>query len=170
MIHSGSIFIKTATGREEVAHRSGTLSVRQRRLLIMIDSKRTVNDLSAFVRVGDLEPTLEQLIALGLIESEMIDITLPDPAASGFMVANRAEEPRPATSPQEFLKLRQEASQYVAQQLGDEASKPICAAIDQCKNPIALRKMLRGVEIFVGNQLSQAQAQQFARRFGSQLV
>jgi hypothetical protein len=135
----------------------------------MVDGAKTVNDLGAFVRVGELEPTLDQLQLHGLIASGDLDVLLPDPVAPGFMAPGVLQAPRAATSPEEFAEVRQAASAFVAQRLG-AASGPICAAIDQCKSPADLRKMLRGVEIFVSDKLSAEEAQQFARHFGSLLI
>jgi hypothetical protein len=168
-MNPGSIYFKTDSGKAEVAQRSGAITAGQRRLLIMVDGAKTVNELGAFVRVGELEPALDQLQLLGLIASGDVDVLLPDPVAPGFMAPDVSQPPRAATSPEEFAKVRQAASGFVAQRLG-AASGPICAAIDQCSSPADLRKMLRGVEIFVSDKLSGDEAQQFARHFGSLLL
>jgi hypothetical protein len=165
----GTTYFKTDTGWSEIAQRSGTLTAGQRRLLILADGVKTVNDLAAFVRVGELDAALQHLLACGLIESTAQVTPLQAPAAPGFVAASASEAPRPATSPQEYEKVRQAASDFVSAQLG-EAAVPICAAIDQCDSPAELRKMLRGVEIFVGDKLSADTAQQFARHFGSLLL
>jgi len=67
-MNPGTIYFKTDKGRAEVAQRSGSISAGQRRLLIMVDGRKTVNDLGAFVRMGELEPALDQLRLLALIE------------------------------------------------------------------------------------------------------
>ena len=168
-MNPGTIYFKTDKGRAEVAQRSGSISAGQRRLLIMVDGRKTVNDLGAFVRMGELEPALDQLRLLALIESTNAVVTLPEPAAPGFVAADAADPPRPATSPEEFSRVRQEASNFVLERLA-AAAGPICAAIDQCSRPADLRKMLRGVEIFVGDKLSAEEAQRFARHFGGLLL
>lgn len=168
-MNSGTIYFKTDKGRAEVAQRSGSITAGQRRLLIMVDGVKAVHSLGAFVRVGELEPALDHLHLLGLIASGDVDVLLPDPVAPGFMVPDASQAPRAATSPEEFAKVRQAASGFVAQRLG-AASGPICAAIDQCSSPADLRKMLRGVEIFVSDKLSADEAQRFARHFGGLLL
>lgn len=60
----GVIFAKTAKGQEEVATRSGGLTPRQRRVLIMIDGKRTVDELRELLQADDLQHTL------GMLEEE----------------------------------------------------------------------------------------------------
>jgi hypothetical protein len=169
MMNPGMIFFKTDLGRAEVANRSRDLSATQRRLLIVIDGRKTVNDLGALVRAGELEATLERLLQLGLIQAADHIAPLLAPAAPGFAAAQATEPPRPATSPEEFRKVRQQASNFVADRLGS-AGEPICAAIDRCNSPAELRKLFRGIEIFVGQRLSPQMTQAFARHFGSLLL
>ena len=169
------IFNKTDAGRAEIGGRSRHLSAVQRRVLILVDGKKTVNALQAFVRVGELELALDHLLRDGLIEAAVGStgsnngISLQAPVAPGFLAAEPAEAPRPATSPQEFFIVRQLASDFVQQKLGD-AAEPICQAIDRCESPAELRKMLRGVEIFVGQRMSAETTQAFARHFGALLL
>lgn len=163
------LFSKTEAGRAEMAGRSRNLSALQRRVLILVDGQKTVNALGAFVRVGELDAVIDHLLHEGLIESTAISDSLQQPAAPGFSAAELAEAPRPATNPQEFVKVRQHTSDYVREQLG-AAGEPIYQAIDRCESPAELRKMLRGVEIFVGQRLSAETAQMFARHFGALLL
>ena len=168
-INAGMIHIKTDKGRAEITERSDALSGLQRRVLIMVDGSRTVNDLGAFVRVGELDEVLAHLQAFGFIESTDHITPLMASAAPGFAQATAAEPPRPATSPEEFQKVRQQASDFVQERLGSSGA-PICEAIDRCNNPAELRKLLRGVEIFIGQRLSAETTQAFARHFGALLL
>lgn len=162
-------YIKTDKGRAEIAGRSHALNVVQRRLLIVVDGKRALNDLEAFVRAGELEAALEHLLGEGLIESTDEIVPLQPLAAPGFAAASAVDPPRPATSPEEFRKVRQETSRFISEQLGS-GGEPICDAIDRCENPAELRKLLRGVEIFIGQRLSAETTQTFARHFGALLL
>lgn len=163
------IFNKTDAGRAEIAARSRKLSAVQRRVLILVDGKRTGNALQAFVRVGELDAVLDHLLHEALIESTLGSDSLRAPTAPGFAAAELHEAPRPATSEQEFKMARQKASDFVQQRLG-AAGEPICQAIDRCESPAELRKMLRGVEIFVGQRMSPETTQAFARHFGALLL
>lgn len=164
-------YIKTDSGRAEIAGRSRALSAVQRRILIVVDGKKTVNDLEAFVRVGELEVALDHLLREGLIESTDFIAPLQSPAAPGFAASavDTTEPPRAATCPQEFEKVREEASRFVTDRLG-AAGAPICEAIDRCDSPAELRKLLRGVEIFIGQRLSAETTHAFARHFGGLLL
>ena len=170
LMNPGTVYFKTDKGRAEVAGRSGAVNLAQRRVLILVDGKKTVNDLGAFARAGELEPDLVHLRQLGLIESSENDEPLPPPAAPGFAApASPTEAPRPATSLEEFSKVRGDASNFVADRLG-VAGVPICGAIERCKSPEELRRLLRGVEAFVSEKLDAETAQSFARHFGKLLL
>lgn len=169
MMNPGMKYIKTEKGRAEIAGRSGSLSALQRRVLIVVDGKRTVNDLGAFVRVGELEGVLDYLLRAELIASTDNIALLSQPAAPGFAAAEATAIPRAATDPQEFEKVRQQASDFVMDKLG-ASGDPICDAIDRCDSPAELRKLLRGVEIFVGQRMDAETTQAFARHFGSLLL
>jgi len=162
-------YVKTDKGRAEIASRSGALTVLHRRVLIVVDGKKTVNDLESVVRAGELEAVLDFLLQQGLIASTDNIAPLLAPAAPGFAAAEAADIPRPATDPQEFIKVRGLACAFVSDNLG-EAGAPICDAIDRCKSPAELRKLLRGVEIFIGQRLNAETTQAFARHFGSLLL
>ena len=165
----GSALIKTSQGRLEMARRSSALTPVERRLLILVDGKKTVNDLAAFVRVGELEAALERLLALGLAAPTGQVVALQPPVGPGFACASAAQAERAATGAQEFARVRDEASRFVRERLGS-AGEPMCSAIDRCNGPHQLRSMLRGVETFVGERLDAQTTQAFARHFGALLL
>jgi hypothetical protein len=169
MLEPGTRLAKTDAGRHEIAHRSARLSNVERRLLILVDGHKTVNDLDTFVRVGERDPALENLIALGLVAPEGAPVTLLAPVAAGFAAAEPQQAQRPATSVQAFEQTRSEVARFVFNRLGDPA-EPICEAIHRCRNPQELRALLRGIEVFIGERLDAATTQAFARHFGSLLL
>jgi len=61
-------FAKTAKGHDEISTKAGGLTPRQRRVLIMIDGKRTVDDLRGMLQADDLQHTLGLLEEDGFIE------------------------------------------------------------------------------------------------------
>jgi len=62
-----TIFAKTGKGYEEVAARSDLLTPRQRRVLIMVDGRRSVDELREMLPADDLQHTLGMLEEEGLI-------------------------------------------------------------------------------------------------------
>lgn len=169
-MNPGTRLAKTDQGRQEITQRSGALTPVQRRLLVLVDGHKTVNDLDAYVRVGERDGALHHLLALGLIVADGPDAELGPSAGEGFASpALLREPPRAATDPQVFAQVRAEAARFVHNRLGS-AGEPICEAIARCRNPQELRAMLRGVEIFVGQRLDAATTQAFARHFGTLLL
>ena len=168
-LEPGTCLTKTDKGRQEIARRSGALSAVQRRLLILVDGQKTVNDLGAYVRVGELDDALQHLMALELVAPNGVDVLLEPAVAEGFSNPVPFEPPRAATDPEAFALVRAEAERFVHNRLGS-AGDPICEAIVRCRNPQELRAMLRGVEVFVGQRLDSATTQAFARHFGRLLL
>lgn len=168
-MNPGDIFSKTEAGRLEVAQRSDALNAMQRRLLIVMDGHKTLSDLSALVRPGELDSALSVLSTQGLVEVLGAPLPLTPAVAPGFTPAHPDQAPRPATHRPAFIVVRQQAADFVRERLGQQG-EPICDAIDRCDSPVELRKLLRGIEIFIGQRLDAATTQAFARRFGALLL
>lgn len=64
----GVIFAKTAKGQEELTTKTGGLTPRQRRVLIFVDGKRSVEELRGMLQSDDLQHTLGLLEEDGFIE------------------------------------------------------------------------------------------------------
>lgn len=62
------VFSKTPIGIAEISLRSAQLPLATRRVLIMIDGKRTVNDLSLVVKPGEIESIITSLENGGFIQ------------------------------------------------------------------------------------------------------
>ncbi len=60
----GVVFAKTQKGQEEITTKAGGLTPRQRRVLIFVDGKRSVDDLRGMLQADDLQHTL------GMLEEE----------------------------------------------------------------------------------------------------
>lgn len=64
----GVAFAKTPKGQAEITTKAGGLTPRQRRVLIMVDGKRTVDELRSLLQADDLQHTLGLLEEDGYIE------------------------------------------------------------------------------------------------------
>lgn len=62
------VFAKTPKGHDEITTRAGGLSHRDRRVLIFVDGKKTVEDMLDMLQSDDLLNTLSMLEAEGYIE------------------------------------------------------------------------------------------------------
>lgn len=96
----GVIFAKTPKGQEELTAKTGGLTPRQRRVLIMVDGKRTVNELREMLLSDDLQHTLGLLEESGFIEvSGLKDAAgATQPAPDGPLPSITAFRPVDATS------------------------------------------------------------------------
>lgn len=64
----GVVFAKTPKGQEEINTKAGGLTPRQRRVLIMVDGRRSVDELREMLQADDLQHTLGLLEESGYIE------------------------------------------------------------------------------------------------------
>lgn len=62
------IYQKTLQGTDEINHRTHAINSRLRRLLIMIDGRKTVDDIARMTPVEDIDDALRQLVEMHLIE------------------------------------------------------------------------------------------------------
>jgi hypothetical protein len=66
-MNDATVCVKTPKGIEEVARRIHNLSLRERRLLIMIDGSRNCASLAAMISGEDVAATIKKLLAEGFI-------------------------------------------------------------------------------------------------------
>ncbi len=66
------IYSKTPRGIAEISLRSAQLPMTTRRVLIMIDGKRTVDDLSILAKPGEIESAVASLESSGLIQRAVV--------------------------------------------------------------------------------------------------
>lgn len=138
----GVVFAKTAHGQAEISQRTGALTPRQRRVLIMVDGKRTVDELRELLQADDLQHTL------GLLEEEAyIEVSGLKDASGQQQIAPAAPLPsitafRPAPSPPNPKELEM-ASNFIQNSLktfcGPFAHLHIVEAAFSAKSHEALR-------------------------------
>ena len=153
---------KTAKGSEAVATRDRALQPRLRSLLILVDGKRSVDELARMTPAG-FEDSLDQLVQLGLVEpaegapaGEKAGTTQPAPLAA---------EPAPAAT----VSLA-EAQRYAVRRLSDmlgPASDDICLRIERTRNAGEFKAVLLKAEQLIDASLGAARAQEFAQEMQS---
>jgi len=62
------IYDKTETGKKEITDSAAGLSMMQRRVLILINGENEVEKLAKLSLCDDIDPTIDRLLELGLIE------------------------------------------------------------------------------------------------------
>lgn len=91
------VFAKTALGLDEINRRGGGLTPRQRRVLILIDGRRSVAELRELVQSDDLQHTLGLLEETGYVElAATLDVTGAAAPAFGELPSITAFGPLPA--------------------------------------------------------------------------
>ncbi|HXF46879.1 MAG TPA: hypothetical protein VNK91_12255 [Burkholderiaceae bacterium] len=160
MIDERLVYAKTPKGAAEVAARSGGLSLAARRVLIMVDGKRTVAELAPLARPGEIATILEALEAQGFVQpvnSAAVRAAVAEPAGvdSGDELA---DERLVATL--EAVKRR--AVRELSDRLGPDA-EVMAVRIEQCRTPDELRQRLHEAERLVAGILGDAQGQEFLR-------
>ena len=77
------VYSKTPRGIAEISLRSAQLPMRTRRILIMIDGKRTVDDLSILAKPGEIESAISSLESGGLIQRVSYQGAIDVPTING---------------------------------------------------------------------------------------
>ncbi|HET7201536.1 MAG TPA: hypothetical protein VFI80_12055 [Burkholderiales bacterium] len=161
-MEDATIYRKTDKGRQEIADRSFGLESHVRRLLVMIDGQRDAVELSVYVRAGELESTLERLVAEGFVESVDRD-----------RVAGRVALTPAANDPVVFagIKIRAmtEIRSRIRGRLGPMADL-LVAEINGCSSALELRAKLRKLEGTLVQLMGQADGVELARRIGNELT
>jgi hypothetical protein len=114
---SKTVYRKSRKGHLEIRDRSGGLSMMQRRLLILVDGKRTAEEIWHITKVADYEHMLLQLAAAGYIEAA-------EPSVSSEKLVTRflSGGPDESLAPKAFMlsTLRSMASPMHAERISKE--------------------------------------------------
>jgi hypothetical protein len=152
------VFSKTDKGSTELATRSGALSMAQRRLLILVDGVRDVEQLSAIVPSGfhDALRVLE--------EGGFVVLTGQSHFGAGTDTVARAAAPSiPVAEMTSVNEARLRAMTAIGELLGPEASG-LVAAIEAARTGAELRPLVREAEQLISDQHGPEAAQTFIMR------
>jgi hypothetical protein len=150
-----SVYRKTAKGQTEIETRVNRLVPRLRTSLILVDGKRTDDELRKMI-AGDADEVLATLLAEGYIEA--ISITAepraaaPAPAASNGASARKIDE------------TRRMAVRFLNDNLGPSA-ETLALKIERAANWADLKPHLEMAEHFLRAGRGPAIAQEFADKF-----
>jgi hypothetical protein len=163
------IYAKTPRGVAEVGARSAQLSMLARRVLIMMDGKRTVDDLAMFVRAGEIDAIVTQLESEGLAEKagEVIAVTaapraIGEPTRTGTPTAAPPVPDDREFAPITLEEAKRRAVRELNDRLGPEADA-MAMRIEACRSIDEFRERVRDAERFVTAALGAAAAQDYLR-------
>jgi hypothetical protein len=163
------VFSKTSKGVAEVAARSASLSLAARRILIMVDGKRTVADLGVLLKPGEIDAMLTALEQQGFVarggepparqgpSTRVLDATTVGPL-DGNTVGGEFEERNLLT----LEEAKRRGVRELIDRLGPDG-ETMSIRIEQCRNADELRGRLREAERLVAGMLGEAAAQDYMR-------
>jgi hypothetical protein len=164
------VFSKTSKGVAEVAARSAALGMAARRVLILVDGKRTVADLAPLLKPGEIMGVIAALEDQGFIAR-------PAAAEAPARPATRTMDLPPSVAPldvntvggaveERILLTLDEAKRRAVRELVDRLGPDadgMSVRIEQSRTADELRDRLREAERLVAGFLSEAAAQDYMR-------
>ena len=165
------IYAKTPKGVAEVAARTAQLSMTTRRVLIMMDGKRTIDELSVLVRPGEIDAIITQLESAGLAQKASSPSAVEP--ASAITTAREDETKSPTTinapvmddrelTPITLEEAKRRAVRELNDRLGPDA-EVVAIRIESCRTIEDFRERVRDAERFVATALGAAAAQDYLR-------
>lgn len=159
------IYAKTPAGSAEVAARAAGLCMQTRRVLIMMDGRRTVGELAVLVRPGEIEAIVGRLEAAGLArrlgEDDAAVAATPVNGNAGVANVSAAPEDRD-TGPLTLDEAKRRAARELNERIGPEADG-LAIRIESCRTIDEFRERIRDAERFVATALGREAAQDYLR-------
>ncbi len=151
-----SVYKKTAKGQSEIETRANRLVPRLRTALILVDGKRTDDELRVMI-MSEPDQVLASLLQEGYIE--VIASTPPPRSASA---APEADEEAP--SPRKLEETKRMAVRFLNEHLGPSA-ETVALKIERAQSAAELRPHLEMAEHFLRAGRGPAVAEEFADKF-----
>jgi hypothetical protein len=166
-----TVYSKTPHGIAEISLRQAQLSNTARRALIMIDGKRTVDELSILGKQGDIENAIISLESGGLIQrvayQSAIDVpTLngrdSDTGVSTFGGPTTSSGLDERENPITLDEVKRRAVKGLYDRLGP-SSDSLAILIEECRTIEEFRGCVRQAERMISNALGSAAAQDYLK-------
>lgn len=178
------VFAKTPKGSAEVAARGGGLTMAARRILIMIDGKRSIGELTAMLRSNEIETVIGLLESQGFIQRSSGASGGPPTVFGNTRIDEPARELPPLPPlpplPRETLEVNtvgndvderplltiEEAKRRAVRELNDRLgpeAEIMSVRLEQTRTADELRDRLREAERLVAGLLGEAAAADYLR-------
>jgi hypothetical protein len=168
-----TIYRKTAKGHSEIETRAHRLSPRQRSALIMIDGRRSDDDVRKLIP-QQADETLRLLDEQGFIEIIGITQDLPAPRAIPVAVPAPAVQVAPPVSapvaapaappPRDFAATRAQAVRLFTDMVGPMAES-LAIKMESARSPDELRTLVQTAQRIIGNTRGGRAAADYGTRF-----
>ncbi len=157
-----TIYRKSAKGLAEIETRAHRLSPRLRGVLILVDGKRSDDELRPLV-AQQADEALATLLAQGFIDvlAELAQRPPPPPPAAA---ASPARAPAPAAAAGGFEAQRRSAVRALNDELGPSA-ETLAIRMERCRSAEELRPVLAAAVQTIGNLRGRGAAEAYAARF-----
>jgi len=154
----GNIYRKTGQGQDEIDTRTRRLAPRLRSALIMVDGKRTDEELRKLIP-AQADETLQSLVEQGLIEVAAVTQVRPRPEPAAPAANAAPAMPSPA-----FEALRRDAVHALNETLGP-MGETLAMKMEKAASLSELRPLLEMAVTVIGNARGGGAAAQFAVKF-----
>jgi hypothetical protein len=159
-VEASHVFTRSKRGTEEVASGASSLSPKHRRCLILVDGKKTLRELAACFRPGELGTLLRELVERGLLDAPTGDsLDAIEKAAGAIGLIDEAR----------FLDIQSRAMKEITERAGP-AGSAVVMQIRACARAEQLRIALRSVERILVAVIGPEDARDFVRRIGQELM
>jgi hypothetical protein len=161
-----SVYSKTPKGVAEVAARSAQLSMTTRRVLIMVDGKRTIDELAVLLRPGEIDAVITQLESAGLIQRNSATHAIDVPTVAGRMLDPVSPSTQGGAPDEQNPMTLDEAKRRAVRELTDRlgpGAESLAIRIEGCKTIEDFRERVREAERLVTAALGPAAAQDYLR-------
>ena len=163
------VYSKTPIGVAEISLRSAQLTMATRRVLIMIDGRRTVDDLSIVVKPGEIAAVIANLESSGLIQRVShfgaLDVPtiygrdgetgLGGPSTTGGLDEREA-------NPITLEEVKRRAVRGLNERLGSSADS-LATRLENCRTIEEFRYLVREAERFISSSLGRDAAQEYLK-------
>lgn len=155
----GTVYRKTDKGQTEIATRAHRLAPRLRSALILVDGKRSEDELGKLI-LPPAEGVLASLLSDGFIEAVG---GAPEPAAAPEAAVPATAAAQPVTL--SLDETRRRAARWLTDRLGPYGD-PLTMRIEKVKTPEEMRAALELADAFVRQQLGAPRSQEFRQHVG----
>jgi len=161
-----TIYRKTPSGQDEIETRARRLPPRLRTALILVDGKRTEDELRQMI-AQQADETLAALIEQGLIEVSEAPATKPRPVATSAapaVAAPTALAPPPPAAARPFEQVRRDSVRHFTDLVGPMA-EALAIKMEKARNIDELKPLLELARQIIANSRGSAAAAEFTAKF-----
>ena len=160
------VYSKTPKGIAEISLRSAQIAMATRRVLILVDGRRSVDELAAQLRIDDIAAAMTQLESLGLIQRNAPSHSLDVPTVAGREIEGVPNTAGGSAIDEASAMTLEEAKRRAVRELTDRfgpGAEALALRIESCQSIEDFRERVREAERFVSVSLGPTAAADYLR-------